>query len=81
MKKYFDHILNKEPHHRRQHAMQVAGVITAAVFVVWVTTLGVSLGSGGTTVADADQSAFTAGVANSPYEQGNQLMVASTTQF
>ncbi len=39
MKKYFDHIKSKKPHHRRQHAAQVAGVLTAVAFVVWITTL------------------------------------------
>lgn len=40
MKKYFDHVKSKTPHHRRQHAAQVAGVLTAFAFVVWITTLG-----------------------------------------
>ena len=40
MKKYFDHVKSKAPHHRRQHAAQIAGLLTALAFVVWITTLG-----------------------------------------
>ena len=34
---------NKSPHERRQFALQVAGTITALIFVAWVATLGVRL--------------------------------------
>ncbi len=33
----------KSPHERRQFALQVAGTLTALIFVVWVSTLGVRL--------------------------------------
>lgn len=44
-RKYLQHMHRKSTHERRQHAMQVAGVATALVFAVWVTTLGVRLSS------------------------------------
>ena len=55
MRKYIEHIRNnRTPHERRQHAMQIAGVITAILFVGWITTLGVRISSTqGTIVSDA----------------------------
>ena len=82
MKKYFDHIQTKEPHDRRQHAMQLAGVITALVFVVWITTLGFRLSSN-TQLAgdDANQTSLSAAAAQSTYGGPNQLIVAPTNGF
>jgi hypothetical protein len=82
MKKYLDHIMQKEPHHRRQHAMQIAGVITAMVFGVWITTLGLRLG-GTPNVAqdDSNQTSLSAATAASEATGQNQLYVASTTGF
>ncbi len=56
-KKYVKHVQAKTPHHRRQHAVQMAGVFTALAFVVWVTTLGVRFGTTVNTgqVATGDQ--------------------------
>lgn len=52
MKRYINHIINtRAPHERRQHAMQIAGAVTALVFAVWIGTLGMRLG-GGTVAAD-----------------------------
>lgn len=81
MKKYFDHINNKEPHERRQHAMRISGVVTAMVFAVWITTLGLRLGSGGDQLAQDgfDQTALTAAAVESGYSGPNQLYVATTT--
>lgn len=81
MKKYFDTIKAKEPHERRQHAMQIAGVATAMVFAVWITTLGFRLSSGQTQLAeDSTQTSLTAAAAQS-YSGQSQLYVASTTGF
>jgi hypothetical protein len=44
MKKFIEHIQKKEPHARRTHALQVAGVVTVVVFMVWITTLSVRFG-------------------------------------
>jgi hypothetical protein len=40
MKRYIENLQQKEPHERRVHAMTLAGVLTAAIFFVWITTLG-----------------------------------------
>ena len=81
MKKDFDHIKSKEPHERRAHAMQLAGLATVMVFVVWITTLGFRLTAGQTQLADgADQTSLTASVVESGgYSGPNQLYVAPTT--
>lgn len=81
MKKYFDHIKTKEPHDRRQHAMQIAGVVTAMVFAVWITTLGFRLTTGNAQLAgdDANQTSLTAAAVQNGYSGPNQLYVAPTT--
>ena len=46
MKRYIEHLKNtRTTHQRRQHAVQVAGALTAALFAVWLGTLGVRLSS------------------------------------
>ena len=64
--------------------MQLAAVVTAAVFVVWVTTLGLRLSqsSGGQTaefVGADGNNAYTAAVANPYMDTGNQLVSTSTS--
>ncbi len=83
MKKYFDHIQTKEPHERRQHAMQIAGVVTAMVFAVWITTLGFRLSAGNAQLAEGtdNQTSLTAAAVQNGYSGPNQLYVASTTGF
>jgi len=84
MKRYLQHIKTKSPHHRRQFAMQIAGCLTAVVFVGWLTTLGVRLSSSGSAgVAenqDAQQTQL-ANVASGAYApgSGNTLEVATTS--
>ena len=85
--KYLDHMQSKPTHERRQHAMRVAGVLTALVFVGWVTTLGVRLGgtsAGSVQVAGTDNVGQTAAALNSGYDAaqgGNQLIVSTTTDY
>lgn len=44
MRRYIEHIKEtREPHQRRQHAMQVAGLLTGTLFAVWLGTLGYRL--------------------------------------
>lgn len=83
MKKYFDHIQSKEPHERRAHAMQIAGVVTAMVFAVWITTLGYRLTAGNAQLAgeEDNQTALTAAAVQAGYSGPNTLYVASTTGF
>jgi hypothetical protein len=87
-KKYVKHIQGKTPHHRRQHAMQVAGLFTALAFVVWVTTLGfrfapvinsgaVANGTGGdqqTQLAGAD-------AADNTSQNGVEVVGTTTSDF
>jgi len=79
MKKYFKHIQNKPPHERRQHAVQVAGVCTALVFVVWVTTLGMRLAHQSAAVAGAGGDSQVANASSIYDKPDNTLEVATTT--
>ena len=79
MKKYIQHIQSKAPHERRMHAMQVAGALTAVVFVVWITTLGYRLASPATEVAGNGAPSQTASVLMGAYPQSGGLEVASTS--
>jgi hypothetical protein len=80
MQRYFDHMEQKTPHERRAHATRVAGVITALVFVGWVSTLSLRAGGGQSAVANGgDTSSQTAAAVDTASYQGNQLIVASTT--
>ena len=83
MKKYLQHIKTKSTHQRRGHAMQIAGTMTALVFIVWITTLGVRLSTSGSGIvaegADAQQTQL-ANIASGSYApNGNTLEVATTT--
>ena len=81
MKKYFDHIKTKEPHHRRQHAMQIAGVITAMVFAVWIPTLGGGWGASAKVAGDDPNKPSLSAAAANAYGGPNQLIVAPTNGF
>ncbi len=76
---------SKSTHERRQHALKVAGVVTAVLFVGWLATLGARLSMGtGSSVANSndtsDNSSQLAGVVESAsYTSVNSLQVASTT--
>ena len=70
MKRYFDHIQSKEPHERRRHALQIAGVVTGLFFIAWITTLGLRLPQAG-----PSQEELSAAAAQS------QLEVAQTSVF
>jgi hypothetical protein len=59
MRRYIEHIKAKEPHHRRQHAVQVAGVLTAVAFVVWITTLPLRFGGTGAVAQTGGENADT----------------------
>ncbi len=51
MRRYIEHIRNtRTPHERRQHALQIAGVFTAVLFVGWLATLSLRIGTGGEVV-------------------------------
>jgi hypothetical protein len=53
MRRYIEHIQNnRTPHERRQHAMQIAGVVTMLLFVGWLASLGMRIGGQGPVVND-----------------------------
>ena len=81
MSRYLQHIKGKPTHERRLHAMRVSGVITALIFVGWVTTLGVSMGTGAGTVAQEQTDTQTASAVQSSGFTGNQLIVSTTTNY
>ncbi len=66
MKKYIEHLHTKDTHERRAHAMRWAFGVTAALFFVWITTLGVRLSSQAPVVND-DGSAQIANVLGATY--------------
>ena len=80
MRRNIEPLKSKEPHQRRQHALRMAGVATAMVFLIWISTLGVRIASQ-SPVAEAPNG-FEAAVAG--YEDAvsaqNSLMVAPTGQ-
>jgi len=82
MKRYFNHMEQKTPHERRQHAMRVAGVVTTLVFVGWIGTLGMRLNS--LTVAkegEAPKTQLANIISSVEVRQTNTLEVATTTQY
>ena len=83
IKHYIRHVQSKSPHHRRRHSAQVAGVVTALAFVVWLTTLGFrfSVSPETTQVANSgiDQTQY-AGVAGNDSAQQTGIEVVGSTQ-
>ncbi len=65
MKKFIERIkAERTPHERRALAARVAGVLTAIIFVGWVTTLGVRLASHDAAVANQAPAQNTAATLN-----------------
>ncbi len=83
MRKYIEHIKNtRTTHQRRQHAVQVAGALTAALFAVWLGTLGVRLASPSDVAQTTDYAgAQTASVAAAVNNDESQLQVSTTSVF
>ena len=83
MKRYIEHIKNtRTTHQRRQHAVQVAGALTAALFAVWLGTLGVRLSSPSDVAQTANDTTQTASVAAAVQNNsGPQLQVSTTSVF
>ena len=85
-KKYMQHVQAKTPHHRRQHAVQVAGLFTALAFVVWITTLSFRFGptpssgqvAGGANT-DAQQTQLAGAASSGDTSQSGIEVVGTTT--
>jgi hypothetical protein len=81
MKNYIKHLKEtRTTHQRRQHALQIAGVVTAALFVVWIGTLGTRLASQDVAAQSPDTS-LTAAAAASTQNKGAQLEVSTTSVY
>jgi hypothetical protein len=81
MRRYIQHLKdNKTPHERRQHAVQVAGLMTGALLVVWLGTLGVRLASQEQVAASPEQS-LTAAAAASTQNKGAYIEVSTTSVY
>jgi hypothetical protein len=81
VRRFIEHIKDtRAPHERRLHAMQISGVITAALFVVWAGTLGLRLASpGGGQSADTTLSASAAAAAGG--QTAAHLEVATSSAY
>ena len=81
MRRYIEHIREtRAPHERRGHAVQVSGIITAAIFAVWVGTLGLRLASS-EDMAQAPDSSLSAAAAAAQGASGPHLEVATTSTY
>lgn len=81
MKRYIAHMREtREPHERRQHAMRVAGVLTGALFAVWLGTLGARL-TQESEIAQSPDTSLTASAAASTQNKGASLQVSTTSIF
>lgn len=81
MRRYIEHMREtREPHERRQHAMRVAGVMTGALFAVWLGTLGARLAQE-SEVAQSPDTSLTAAAAASEANKGAQLEVSTTSIY
>jgi len=82
MNHYLEHIQNKTPHERRQHAVQISGAITAAVAVIWLGTLSLRTTTSHPVAQNLGDQTQTASVAGGfPVQQPATLQVATTTQY
>jgi hypothetical protein len=74
MRRYIEHIRNnRTPHERRQHALQIAGVVTALLFIGWLTTLGVRISTLGPVADEAKSN--TAATLNAVQDKDNSTLL------
>ncbi len=79
----------KSTHERRQHAAQVATVVTSLVFVGWIATLGVRLANHQTDIANSLNKTSNElqlanainGMGTDVQQNNNSLEVATTTTY
>ncbi len=83
MRRYLEHMHNKDPHERRAHALKVASAVTGLVFMVWIATLGVRLAVPEDTVAQdsSTNSGQAAAVAEAAPKTGPRLEVSTSSVF
>lgn len=81
MRGYIEHLKEtKTPHERRQHAMRVAGVVTGALFAVWIGTLSMRL-TDQAAVAESPDSSLTAAAVQTQQQSGPRLEVSTTSVY
>lgn len=79
MRRYIEHIKEtREPHQRRQHAVQVAGLLTGAMFAVWLGTLGYRL-TAQTELTTSPETSLTASAAMAAPDNAPHLQVSTTS--
>lgn len=63
---------NRTPHERRQHAMQVATIVTGLLFIAWLASLGARIG--GAPVAE-DGAANSAATLQAVQDENNSTLL------
>ncbi len=86
MKRYIEHIKNtRTTHERRTHAVQIAGLTTAALLVVWLGTLGLRYASPAVAQDDgstaSNQTSLEASAAAAQVQNGPHLEVSTTSIY
>ena len=81
MSKYLEHIRSKDPHDRRQHAMQLSSGILAIVFLVWITTIGWRFSQIPAQSPNDSTNQQLANIASGASNGQATLLVATTSQY
>ena len=81
MKRYLEHMQNKDPHERRTHALHVASAVTALVFVAWLGTLGMRLAPEQPFAQDSGDGTQAAAAVQATQQGGPHLQVSTSSVF
>ncbi len=69
--RYIAHVHAQPAHHRRRFSMQISAILTIAVFLVWLSTLGMRLAaSAGETAFEPSQAAAALTAVGTPDSNG-----------
>ena len=81
MRRYIEQLHAKEPHQKREFAAHAAAALTGVIFLVWISTLGARLASGGVapTLAGTDASSLVAATAQAGAAFQNQIQSFGTS--
>jgi len=79
IKRYLTYVHSKEPHHRRRHALAVAGVVAGLFFVVWFASFSSRMGSQSVAAQTAADQAAAAATSFQPATAG--IEVATTSVY
>jgi hypothetical protein len=85
MKRYFEHMHTKSTHERRQHAVQVATMVTGVVFLGWLGTLGYRFVGPNAQIAaenqNAQQTQLAGVLSGAMAPQGGSSLEVATTSY